>query len=413
MTLAWLSVAALALAILAGIALRVNVGFLALALAFVIGIGPAGLRVSEIADGFPVGLFLVVLAVTILFAQAQVNGTLDKLARRTVRLARGNRGFVPIIFFFVAVFLSTAGAGNIGATALLAPVAMAAAGRLRVSAFLMTIMVANGANAGAFSPVAPTGIVAARLMADVGLPGLEWRTYWNTFLAQSAVAFAGYFVFGGVRLLAKSAEPEPRRSPESMEPFSAQQWVTLGVIATLLVAVVLFRLDIVVGAFAATALLAVLRVADEEAAIRAVPWGTIVMVCGVTTLVGLLDRVGGLDAIVALLVGVSSAESVTAVIAFVTGIVSAYSSSVGVVLPTFLPMTAGLAERLGADPLAIASSINVGAHLVDVSPLSSLGALCIAAAPASEDRRRLFNQVLAWGLGMSVVGAAVCWLLFG
>ena len=40
--------------------------------------------------------------------------------------------------------------------------------------------------------------------------------------------------------------------------------------------------------------------------------------------------------------------------------------------------------------------MNVGGHLVDVSPLSTIGALCIAAAP-SEDSRKLFNKLLAWG----------------
>ena len=67
-------------------------------------------------------------------------------------------------------------------------------------------------------------------------------------------------------------------------------------------------------------------------------------------------------------------------IAFVTGLISTYSSTSGVVLPTFLPTVPGLVRELGGgDPLAIALSINVGASLVDVSPLSTLGALCVAA----------------------------------
>jgi hypothetical protein len=79
-----------------------------------------------------------------------------------------------------------------------------------------------------------------------------------------------------------------------------------------------------------------------------------------------------------------------------------------------LPTIPGLVDKLGGgDPLGIAASINVGAHLVDVSPLSTLGALCIAAAAPEEDRKALFNRMLAWGLSMSVVGALVCWLFFG
>ena len=153
---------------------------------------------------------------------------------------------------------------------------------------------------------------------------------------------------------------------------------------------------------------------DEEQAIRGIPWGTILMVSGVTVLIALLEKTGGMDLFTQILARVSTPSNVTGVIAFVTGLISVYSSSSGVVLPAFLPTIPGLIENLGGgDPLAIAASINVGAHLVDVSPLSTLGALCMASAPPTEDRRALFNKLLLWGLSMSVVGALVCYLFFG
>ena len=73
----------------------------------------------------------------------------------------------------------------------------------------------------------------------------------------------------------------------------------------------------------------------------------------------------------------------------------------------------GLVQRMGGgDALGIASAMNVGGHLVDLSPLSTIGALCLAALPASVDARKVFNQLLAWGLSMTVVGAIICWVLF-
>ena len=60
--------------------------------------------------------------------------------------------------------------------------------------------------------------------------------------------------------------------------------------------------------------------------------------------------------------------------------------------------------------MAIASSILIGGHLVDVSPLSTIGALCVASASVTVDHRLLFNQVLAWGLSMSVAGAFGCYV---
>ncbi len=415
MSLAWISLVALVVAVVVGVVLRINVGLLALAAAYIVGIGFGGMSASQVTGGFPTSLFVVLVAVMLLFALAQVNGTLTKIARQSVRLAHGNIGMIPIVFFGLSVAIATLGAGNIAGAALIAPVAMSAAGRIGISGFLMVIMVGNGVNAGTYSPIAPTGIVANELMAQAGLAGVEWQTYWNTFIAQTAVAFIGYLAFGGWKLLrsGRSADVEKHMSAEGREPLNRDQWLTIGVIAALLVAVIVFRLDIVVGAFAAVAILLVARASDEEKAVLAVPWSTILMVCGVSTLVSVLAETGGIDMIVDGLVAISTPTSVTGVVAFVSGIISAYSSTVGVVLPTFLPTVPGLAERLGADALAIASSINVGGHLVDVSPLSTIGAICIAAAPDSEDRKALFAKVLAWGLSMSVVGAVVCWIFFG
>jgi di/tricarboxylate transporter len=151
---------------------------------------------------------------------------------------------------------------------------------------------------------------------------------------------------------------------------------------------------------------------SHAAAIQKIPWNVILMVCGVTVLIALLEKTQGLALFTTLLVRVSTHDSVTAVVAFITGLVSVYSSTSGVVLPAFLPTVPGLASQLQADPASIALSMNVGSHLVDVSPLSTIGALCIAAYPAHLDTRRLFNLLLAWGLSMTVVGATLCYVIF-
>ena len=84
----------------------------------------------------------------------------------------------------------------------------------------------------------------------------------------------------------------------------------------------------------------------------------------------------------------------------------------GVVLPAFLPLVPGLTATVGnIEPLPIAWSMNVGASLVDMSSLSTVGALFLAATPAGTDTRQMFNSLLAWGLSMSIVGALLCWLL--
>ena len=195
--------------------------------------------------------------------------------------------------------------------------------------------------------------------------------------------------------------------------FERRHWITIGIIGALLSGVIFFDVDVGLGAFGCAVVLALLKAGDENEAIRLMPWRVMMMVCGVTVLVSVLDRTGGLELFTRVLAGVSTANTVTAVMAFTTGFISIYSSTSGVVLPAFLPTVPGLAEQVGGvAPLAIASSMNVGVHLVDVSALSTLGALCMASAAKHEDSRRLFNKLMAWGLSMTVVGGFTCWLLF-
>ncbi len=434
MNLASISVGALVVAILVSCFTRLNVGLLALAFAWIIGVYLGGMSLGEVLAGFPVQLFLTLCGVTLLFSQAQVNGTLERVAHHAVRLCRGHAGALPMMFFVLTAGLASVGPGNIATAGLIAPMAMAAAGRAGVPAFLMAIMVANGASAGSLSPFAPTGIIVNGIMPRIGMPGLEWPTYLNNALAHALIAFSGYFVLGGWKLFRPGhrtlapadAAAMPDGQPRELR-FEARHWITLATIVALIASVVSsqllmsrgllprgFEVNVGMGAFAGAVLLALLRAADDSDAIKKMPWAVILMVSGVTVLIELLAKNQGLDLFVDLLARLTSRETATGMAAFVTGLISVYSSTSGVVLPAFLPTIPGLIERLGGgDAFAIASSMNVGAHLVDVSPLSTTGALCLAGASASEDTRALFNKLLAWGLSMTVVGPVVCYLLFG
>ena len=198
------------------------------------------------------------------------------------------------------------------------------------------------------------------------------------------------------------------------EPFEWRHWLTCAVIAALVLGVIVLNLDPGLTAIAGAVVLTLGRASDEKAAIKAMPWGVIMMVCGVTLLVTLLQRTGGMALFADFLGQLATPATSTAVAAFFSGVISLYSSTIGVVLPALLPTVPDLIKNIGGgDALALVSSMIIGGHLVDVSPLSTLGALCLAAAPAGTDTRALFNKLLAWGVSMTVVAAIVCWVFFG
>ena len=89
--------------------------------------------VNTVMAGFPSQLFLTLIGVTLLFALAETNGTLERITHHAVRLCRGNCGTIPIMFFALGAVVSSIGPGNIATAALLAPLAMATAVRTRAS----------------------------------------------------------------------------------------------------------------------------------------------------------------------------------------------------------------------------------------------------------------------------------------
>jgi Na+/H+ antiporter NhaD/arsenite permease-like protein len=329
---------------------------------------------------------------------------------------------MPIMYFVLAAALATLGAGNIAASALLSPLAMATAHRAGIPPFLMAIMVSHGAIAGALSPFSPTGVIAGNLLRDrLGLVNVEWQVYLHNLLANFVVAFGGYFLFGGWRLFSQRHTPgdhegepqeEPSPSESAPERLESRHVETLAIIVALIVGVLCFELHVGMGAFLGAGLMALTRLSDENKAIAKMPWGVILMVCGVTVLTALLEKTGGTRLLTQLIASVSTPDTVAPLTGFIAGVVSVYSSTSGVVLPAFLPLVPGLAQETGGNALALASAIIVVGHLVDSSPLSTIGALCIASGGMGEDRRTLFNQGLLWGLAMAVVGAVGCYLVF-
>jgi di/tricarboxylate transporter len=399
----------------------INVGVLSLALAFVVGVFLNGMTPDAVLAGFPVPLLVTLLGVTLLFSIAESNGTLARLTARAVALCRGHVGLLPIMFFLIGFVVATIGAGATPASALLAPPAMAVAGRAGIPPLLMAIMTGNGALAGTLSPFAPTGIVANGVMNRIGLGGVEWQTFAYNALAHAIVGVGGFLLLGGWRLFVGPSQPrggsldrQERETEPGVEAMQASHWLTTAGIVMLVVGVAGFKLNVGMVALIVGTILILLRVVDEQRAIQRMPWGVILMVTGVTVLVAMVEEAKGLELIASGMATISSSASIAPIVAFGTGVVSIYSSTSGVVLPAFLPMVPDLARQLGGiEPLPIAWSMSVGASLVDLSSLSTVGALFIAGAAPGSDTRRLFNGLLVWGMSMAVAGAAICWMMFG
>jgi Dicarboxylate carrier protein MatC N-terminus len=180
-----------------------------------------------------------------LFALAATNGTMEKVSSYAIRACGGKTTWLPLIIYILVSILTTIGPGNIAATALMAPVAMAIATRVGMPAFLMTLLVVGAANGAAFSPFAPTGIISNGIIAKIApqlpaiqeawtLDGLAWKIHFNSEYCQGIVNLGGFLLMGGWAWIMKqrvrqstltnwprSPNPSPRSSGTPSSPSSS------------------------------------------------------------------------------------------------------------------------------------------------------------------------------------------------
>ncbi|WP_312561581.1 SLC13 family permease [Anaerospora sp.] len=416
MSLAIISLLALIVVIIVSCISTRNIGIMALGVALVIGHYLGGIKVDEILKGYPTSLFIMLAGTTFLFSIAQNNGTLEKVTKYVIKGVKGNVALLPILLFFIALVIGAAGPGPTVTAALLAPTVMLLAKEIEVNPLLLAIMAGNGGHAGGMSPIAIGGIITTGLTNKLGLGDISMLIWFNNVWIHFATSIVAYFVFGGHKLIRNQSNGESIVLANiKVEPFSKDQLLTLWGLAVYIIGVIGFNMDIGLGAFLIGGILILLKAADEDKAIKAMPWSAILMVTGVTVMITLMTKVGGIDLFAALIAKLATASTISLVTGFVSGLISAYASTTGVILATFVPMAPILLEKVGASTselVPLISAIVSCGFVVDMSPLSTSGAIYLANAHASENKSVLFKKMLVWGLSMAAVGAIIAWVSF-
>ncbi|MBU5294582.1 hypothetical protein KQH90_11120 [Anaerosalibacter bizertensis] len=396
---------ALVLAIFIGFKKKINTGFVSILFSFIVGYFMLGMKGKEIIEGWPTNLFFILLGMTFLFSIANVNGTLDLISKKASLLAKGNTKLLPIIFFIMTGLVAFPGPGPVVATALMSPIAMKLAADEDIPEILMATMVIAGSISGGLSPLAATGIIANTLAAEQGLNTAKSVLLSSLFVAI-IMGTIFYFIFGGHKLSKKN------ENHNISIKFNKEQKKTLVVILGVIIGILFFKWDIGLTAFSGAAILLLLGVANEEESISSIPWSTLLLVSGVAMLVNIATVAGGIDALSNFLASIMTEKTSSAIMAIISGLMSAVSSASGVVLPTFIPTVPKIVEQVGGavSPNSLVSAIVVGSHMVTFSPLSTLGALTLAASNNEENKQRLFGQLLAVGF-LSVLFAGLLGLI--
>lgn len=376
--MALLSLFSLAGAIFLGFFRKMNTGLVCIGFALLLG-KLAGMADRDIIGGFNYSLFLMLLGVTYLFGLAEINGTLKLLTRKITVLAGKHTYMIPVVMYVFATVLSALGPGTIPTTAIMMVFGMTLAVEMKINPAMLAAIIFLGAAGGGMSPLAATGIIGLDLCQGFGLTGIELPLLVNGVLSSTVYAALVYVAFGGYKL-----KSDVVLQFSDIPAFNKEQIVTLIGIASMVGLVMLFKVNVGLASFTVAMVLSFLRVSDEEQALKKIPWGTLLLICGVGVLMNVIIALGGIDLLSASLASVMSAKTATTILGVTAGVMSWFSSTSGVVMPTLIPTIPHIIQQMSisVNPVEWVTAISMVSNTAGISPLSTGGALALAAYSA-------------------------------
>lgn len=397
------------LVIALGVITKKNCGVIALVVAYLFGTFCLGMKPSQIyAAGWPMSVFFIALSTTFFFAIANVNGTIEVMAENIAYFAHGNARLLPVVFFIGGLIISGVGAGGLS-IAVIAPIALYIATENKISVLMMSLVTMGGIMIGALSPFALNGIVANRFAMAQNIPGYNYLHLWAPYAAAMGLfSLAAYLLMGGLRLTRNESAARA-----SFTKFNRNQLLTIIAIAVLLTGVIVFKQDIGLLAIACAGVLILFNAADQKAVFAATPWSTLILICGMSVLLKVVVTAGGFNYLENILKNIVTSDTVRPALVTLGGVMGAVSSGTGVVMPTLIPMAAEISKQpeMGT-AFELITAVVVGTNGVVISPLSTVGALCVAGAPQSVDRNKLYNQLLLSALCFTIFSAVAAYFNF-
>ena len=428
-TLSIVIIAAIALAVFLGYKTGINTGIFCIVFAFAIGCFWMGLKPKELIGFWPTSTMFVILAVSLFYNVAAVNGTLEKISRSLLYACRKFPGMLPYALFFVALILSGMGAAYFTVLAFLAPITLMICEEAKMDKLTGAVAINCGALAGGNFPTAALGVVFRGLMntAYEATPDLTPVDDFTASLTMFGLAILSSLIIITVFRFGFKANREIGKGvvfekPESYDPVQKK---TLTLILLMMATVLIFpvlnlflskvpfisyvagKVDVGLVAFVFAMIALLMKLAPQKDIIAKVPWNTILMIAGAGMLIAVAVKAGTIEMLSTWIGSNVATWPVPLAFSIVAAIMSFFSSTTGVVCPALFPLIPALAAATGISPIALFTCTVLGAQSSAISPFSSGGSLILGSCGKEEERTHLFNRLLFKAVPISVGICAV------
>lgn len=270
---------------------------------------------------------------------------------------------------------------------------------------MLVLIGEQGLMAGRMTPITPEAAIITGAAAEANITNVMPTILVCQTLVTIVSSLVFWFLFKGHKVK-KPLNPIERTT---LEKFNVKQIIALLSIVLMLVLLIFVKVNIGLAAFGVAGLLFLFGIADDGKALKALPWGTIVMVLVVGSLLNIVNKMGGIELLSNGLAKIMTKGTATPFMCISAALLSLVSSALGVVYPTMMPMCADIAAQVGGvNPVALMAAVGAGGSLAGISPLSTGGALAMAALATAlpnrtkEDENKTFVDLFLYA-GLAIV----------
>ncbi len=153
-----------------------------------------------------------------------------------------------------------------------------------------------------------------------------------------------------------------------------------------------------------------LKLADEKQVVALIPWGTLIMICGVGMLISIAVEAGAIKLFSDLVENEINVIFIPLIMCAIAAFMSLFSSTLGVVTPALFPIVPSIAASSGLSEALLFSCIVVGAQASAISPFSSGGSLILGSCP-DKYKEKLFKDLLIKAVPIGFIAAILATII--
>lgn len=417
-----LVIACIAVCVIVGNKLNINIGLLAMPLAYIIGTFIMKWSTKDVIAFWPTSTMFTVISLCLFFGYVNETGASAKLAQVLLYKTRNHPAIMPFTILIIAVLLTASGANPFAVAGICCPIIYTICKRTGKNPVLGFAMFTCGTNMMMYVPwtsayAVQTGVIeGGELAAGAGkyMAGVCFG-YMIFFLVTGLIM---YFFLKGPTYMTVEDEikpPEPFNKKEKAAMILVLIFILVIVIPTALGTITgakgikTFAKQIDVGLLSVVfaAIAALMQLADTKAVItKQVPWTTVIMICGVSMLIAAATKGGAIELVGDWIGNAVPKALIGPVLFIIGGVLSMFVSTNNVAIPTLFAIVPAIVASSGLNPMIPFLAIAIGCTSTGCFPFSGSGSFALAVCQDEELSKPLFSgqmKMAFFQLGFGIV----------